>query len=105
MMEPPPTLDDAELLDQITGSMLGMAIGDALGAHVEFRPHEYLVEHPVTELDSGGTWGLAKGQVNDPYLPYMITLDLSSSRTIRRWGCVWLPRSSLAEISRRTTSW
>lgn len=40
-----------------------MAMGDALGAHVEFRPHDYLLEHPVTDLSSGGTWGLEKGQV------------------------------------------
>jgi hypothetical protein len=40
-----------------------MALGDALGAHVEFRPHQYLVENPVTELEGGGTWGLKQGQV------------------------------------------
>ena len=40
-----------------------MSLGDALGAHVEFRPRDFLVEHPVTDLESGGTWGLEKGQV------------------------------------------
>lgn len=50
-------------IDRIRGSMIGMAIGDALGAHVEFRPHTYLVNHPVTDLSSGGTWGLEIGQV------------------------------------------
>ena len=65
MKLPPKTHDDAKLLDRITGSVLGMALGDALGAHVEFRPHEYLVEHPVTDLSSGGTWGLEKGQFTD----------------------------------------
>jgi hypothetical protein len=42
---------------------MGMALGDALGAHVEFRPHEYLLSNPVTDLEGGGTWGLKKGQV------------------------------------------
>ncbi len=40
-----------------------MALGDALGAHVEFRPYHYLVQNPVTDLKAGGTWGLQKGQV------------------------------------------
>jgi hypothetical protein len=40
-----------------------MALGDALGAHVEFRPHAYLKAHPVKDLEGGGTWGLEKGQV------------------------------------------
>ena len=59
----PPTPIQPELLNRIQGSLIGMALGDALGAHVEFRPHEYLVEHPVKDLQGGGTWGLTKGQV------------------------------------------
>ena len=54
---------EEKLFDRIAGSMLGLVIGDALGAHVEFRPHEYLAEHLVTDLTGGGTWGLEKGQV------------------------------------------
>jgi hypothetical protein len=64
MEEPPSSVDiDEELLDRIQGSMIGMALGDALGAHVEFRPRQYLVANPVTDLEGGGTWGLKKGQV------------------------------------------
>ena len=59
-----PSPPDEEVLDRVKGSMLGMALGDALGAHVEFRPHSYLLKHPVTDLEGGGTWGLKKGQVN-----------------------------------------
>ena len=43
--------------------MIGMALGDALGAHVEFKSPEYLLVHPVKDLHGGGTWGLSKGQV------------------------------------------
>jgi len=59
----PPSINNNRLLDRIQGSMNGMAIGDALGAHVEFRPHSYLEENPVKDLQGGGTWGLEKGQV------------------------------------------
>ena len=64
-MADPPSIFDDQILNRIAGSMIGMAIGDALGAHVEFRPHDYLVQHPVTDLSSGGTWGLEKGQFTD----------------------------------------
>jgi hypothetical protein len=59
----PPSRIDSGLLDRIQGSMFGMAIGDALGAHVEFRPRSYLEANPVKDLEGGGTWGLEKGQV------------------------------------------
>jgi ADP-ribosyl-[dinitrogen reductase] hydrolase len=62
-MQEPPTLVDENLLNRIQGSMIGMALGDALGAHVEFRPHQYMVENLVNDLQGGGTWGLKKGQV------------------------------------------
>ncbi|CAF1097386.1 unnamed protein product, partial [Didymodactylos carnosus] len=61
---PPAKMND-DLLDRIQGSIFGMALGDALGAHVEFRPHSYLVANPVKELLGGGTWGLQKGQVGN----------------------------------------
>ncbi|CAF2418873.1 unnamed protein product [Rotaria sp. Silwood2] len=62
-MEDPPNHVDHVIMDRIHGSMIGMALGDAVGAHVEFRPRQYLVQNPVTELEGGGTWGLKKGQV------------------------------------------
>jgi ADP-ribosylglycohydrolase len=62
-MRYPPQSTDDEISNRIQGSMMGMAIGDALGAHVEFQSHEYLVAHRVVDLESGGTWNLSKGQV------------------------------------------
>jgi hypothetical protein len=66
-MEDPPVNYDENILDRIQGSMFGMTLGDALGAHVEFRPKSYLAENPVEDLQGGGTWGLQKGQVNQFY--------------------------------------
>jgi hypothetical protein len=63
-MQSPPNDIDREILDRIHGSMIGMALGDALGASVEFRPHAYMVENPVATLQGGGTWGLEAGQVS-----------------------------------------
>ncbi|CAF4091901.1 unnamed protein product, partial [Rotaria sordida] len=64
LTEPPETIDES-ILNRIKGSIFGLILGDALGAHVEFRPHSYLVANPVTDLQGGGTWGLEKGQFTD----------------------------------------
>ncbi|CAF2898110.1 unnamed protein product [Rotaria sp. Silwood2] len=61
MIDPPIDID-TNILNRIKGSMFGMALGDALGAHVEFRPRGFLVANPVTDMQGGGTWGLVKGQ-------------------------------------------
>lgn len=63
-IESPPDSADEKIRDRIQGSLIGMTLGDALGAHVEFRPHGYLLENPVQTLNGGGTWGLVKGQVS-----------------------------------------
>ena len=63
-MRHPPVDINKRLLDLIQGSMLGMALGDALGAPVAFKPHSYLQAKPVTDLGYGGTWGLREGQVD-----------------------------------------
>ena len=57
--------DDDEILLRMQGSLIGLAVGDALGASVEFRPRSYMVEHPVSDMQGGGTWGLKAGQWTD----------------------------------------
>ena len=56
---------DKIITNRITGSLVGLAVGDALGASVEFRPHEYLLAHPIQDMMPGGTWGLRAGQWTD----------------------------------------
>lgn len=59
---PPPTL-----LDRALGAYLGLAIGDALGATVEFMmPREIQAKHGTHREICGGGWlKLAPGQVTD----------------------------------------
>ncbi|CAF1298453.1 unnamed protein product [Rotaria magnacalcarata] len=72
---------DEHILKRIKGSMFGLVVGDALGAHVEFRPHSYLVANRVTDLQGGGTWGLDKGQFTDDG---SMALCLANSLVARR---------------------
>ena len=60
-------LDRADLLDKALGAYLGLAIGDALGATVEFmRPREIQAQYGVHREMLGGGWlKLARGQVTD----------------------------------------
>ncbi len=62
-LEDPSGPIDEEILDRIQGSLIGLALGDALGAHVEFRPHEYLLENPVKDLEKDYHRNLKQGQV------------------------------------------
>jgi ADP-ribosyl-[dinitrogen reductase] hydrolase len=62
---PPLSNQPSKEQERIVGSLVGLAVGDALGASVEFRPRQYLVDHPVTDMQSGGTWGLQAGQWTD----------------------------------------
>ncbi|CAF1001054.1 unnamed protein product [Rotaria magnacalcarata] len=68
-------------LDRVIGSLVGLATGDALGASVEFRPREYLLHHPVTDMQKGGTWGLSRGQWTDDT---SMALCLASSLIMKR---------------------
>lgn len=62
-MKYPPLQMDEKVSDRIAGSLLGLALGDALGAPVSYHEYEILKNNPVTDMSSGGTWGLEKGQV------------------------------------------
>lgn len=51
------------MLDLFKGSILGLAVGDAIGAPLEFkRPGSF---EPATGMTAGGTWGLDAGQWTD----------------------------------------
>jgi ADP-ribosyl-[dinitrogen reductase] hydrolase len=49
--------------DRQRGALIGLAVGDALGAPVEFQPPQSFME--VTDFDWGGPFGLEPGQWTD----------------------------------------
>ncbi len=52
-----------ELLDRFRGCSLGLAVGDAVGTSVEFKPRGSF--EPVTDMTGGGPFGLPVGAWTD----------------------------------------
>jgi len=50
-------------MDRQRGTLIGLAVGDALGAAIEFQPPGSFT--PVTAYRSGGPFNLAAGQWTD----------------------------------------
>ena len=50
-------------LDRYIGCLVGLAIGDALGTTLEFRPKGTF--KPITDMVGGGPFDLAPGQWTD----------------------------------------
>ena len=63
---------------QALGAMLGLAIGDAMGAPVEFRPRGKFT--PVTSFRDGGPFKLKAGQWTDDtsITPWSMIFTLST---------------------------
>lgn len=51
------------MLERFTGSLLGLAVGDAVGVPLEFKPPGTF--HPVSDMVGGGVFGLAPGYWTD----------------------------------------
>ncbi|CAF1941544.1 unnamed protein product [Rotaria magnacalcarata] len=56
---------DSQTFDRALGSLVGLTIGDALGASVKYRPRQYLISYPVRDMQAGGSQGLKAGQWTD----------------------------------------
>lgn len=52
-----------DTIDRARGALLGLAVGDAVGTTVEFRPRGSFT--PVTDMTGGGPFDLAPGQWTD----------------------------------------
>ena len=53
----------ASLRERVLGSLLGLAIGDAVGTTVEFMPPGSFEK--VTDMQGGGKFSLQPGQVRE----------------------------------------
>ena len=83
-----------ELVDKALGAYLGFAIGDALGATVEFmRPREIELQYGVHREIIGGGWlKLARGQVTDD-----TTMSLALGDALLHGGTPALLRHALGD--------
>jgi ADP-ribosyl-[dinitrogen reductase] hydrolase len=55
--------DDKALRDRARGALLGLAVGDALGTTLEFKPKDSY--QPLTSIQGGGPFGLKAGEWTD----------------------------------------
>src|ERR1035437_167778 len=80
-----------KLFDKALGAYLGFAIGDALGATVEFmRPREIALQYGVHRDIIGGGWlKLARGQVTDD-----TPMSLALGRALLQGGKLALRRQA-----------
>ena len=65
----------------VTGAILGLAVGDALGVPVEFQPRQKLKREPVMNMRSGGSWEQAAGTWSDD-----TSMTIAAMESIARRG-------------------
>lgn len=56
-------IEPGSLKDRAVGALVGLAVGDALGTAVEFKPRGSFP--PVTGMRGGGAFGLRPGEWTD----------------------------------------
>ncbi len=78
--------------DRLLGSLLGLAVGDALGAAVEFQARDSFP--PVTDMVGGGVFDLAPGQWTDD-----TSMALCIAASLTETGA-YDPRDQLARFVR-----
>ncbi len=78
--QPPPTPEGPDLLDRARGVILGLAVGDALGAALEFAPRTASPKDYLRDMAGGGPFGLKPGQWTDDSA---LTFALAKSLILR----------------------
>ena len=63
VMEPQPSRQPEAIRDRAVGALVGLAIGDAIGTTLEFRPRDSY--QPLTDMIGGGPFRLKPGQWTD----------------------------------------
>ena len=72
------------MVNKIKSVILGHAVGDALGAPVEFSSREELSKAPVTDMEGYGTYDVPAGAWSDDTSMSLATLDTMSRKD---WNC------------------
>ena len=62
-------------MKKIVNSILGFAIGDAMGVPVEFKKREELLERPVVKMEGYGTYDVPSGVWSDDTSMVLATID------------------------------
>ena len=99
---------------QVTGALLGLAIGDALGVPVEFRDREILKRYPVVDMREFGSHHQPRGTwSDDSSLTFCLAESLISEEGINykdianRFVCwytkaYWTPHKRVFDIGNTT---
>ncbi len=87
-----PDATEADRCDRAVGALLGLAVGDAVGTTLEFRPRD---QAHVDDMVGGGPFGLLPGEWTDDT---SMALCLADSLAAER-------RLDLPDFARRLTRW
>lgn len=105
---------EIEMKNPIKSVLLGVAVGDALGVPVEFRPREYLRNNPLTDMIGYGTHNQPAGTWSDDssltfclaeMLSQEYDLDLLATNFLSWYNDnFWTPHGILFDIGVATSS-
>lgn len=109
-------MERAAIQEAVRAGIFGLCTADALGVPVEFKPREYLREHPVTEMLGNGTYHQPAGTWSDDSSMTLCLADSLGKRRgldpedimkrFRRWqdkgqySPWWSPAAGLWQITR-----
>ncbi len=79
--EPPPSMTAKRIRDRATGAFLGLAVGDAVGTTLEFRPRD--AQARVEDMVGGGPFDLPAGSwTDDTTMALALAESLAASETL-----------------------
>lgn len=88
---------DADLMDRVSGVLLGQACGDALGVPYEFGPA--LADDVVPEMRGGGPFGFAPGEYSDDTSMAVCIAQVSAT------GADLTSDDALTDVAQRFLTW
>ena len=95
---------DEAALDRARGALLGLAVGDALGTTLEFKPKDRY--QPLTTIVGGGPFSLKPGEWTDDtsmalaFATSLIEMGGLGARDLMERFCAWAERGEYAHNGR-----